>query len=891
MEENQPKPVTKNGMEIILDQINNSICWIKKKEGNIEIGFLVYLKYKNKRIHVLMTKYNIMEGYNDKILNITLNDKNKIIKLGNRRYQNKAYDLAIIEIIEDKNDNLKFLEIDDNLFNKEKKIHYDKESIYIMQYNYQKDISVSFGIIRGISKDRIDYSCYINNNSKGLPIFNLSNYKIIGIHETKYIYHNKGILLNNIIKKFFDEDKNEIVLLINIDAKEIRKEKYFIDNHDHHDNLKELNELNTELYIDNNNYKFNKYFIPMHTGNYNIKLKFNFNLTDCSYMFAYCTNIIDIDLSHFKTRYIKNMEYMFYKCDIKKINLFSFDTVNVKYMNCMFGYCKNLKELDINFFDIKNVVNISGMFEKCSSLKSLPDISKWNTINITDISGIFEGCSSLNSLPDISKWNIKNIINISSMFKGCSSLKVLPDISKWNKIKLNINNISEIFKGCSSIESIPDISNLYIKEVTDMNGMFEGCSSLKLLPDLSSWKTKKVTNIKNFFKGCSSLKSLPDISNWNTINITGMSGMFAGCSSLISLPDISKWNTINITDISRLFEGCSSVISFPDISKWNTINFTDMSRVFDGCSSLISLPDISKWNIKNTKNISSMFNGCSSLKLLPDISKWNIKNIIDMSCLFNGCSLIESLPDISKWNIKNNMNISSMFEGCSSLKSLPDISNWIIGKEIVVGGIIKECFSLETISGKSLPEINWEDPIKVVLTGESGVGCQSLVRAALGLEFIECSEAVQSWSCSETYVFYNNKGFKANIWNGPGQERYKFYFKLFSKEADIILFVYDISMKVSLEDLVSRIIIAKEVNGDKFQGLIVANKSDLFMEQTIDDEEGIKLAKNYNFEFYSASAKDNADGFRNYLKKLIVNYVQTKVKINSFTKIINSLKK
>ena len=42
-------------------------------------------------------------GYNGKTLNISLNNNNKTIKLGNRRYQNKAYDLALIEIIEDKN--------------------------------------------------------------------------------------------------------------------------------------------------------------------------------------------------------------------------------------------------------------------------------------------------------------------------------------------------------------------------------------------------------------------------------------------------------------------------------------------------------------------------------------------------------------------------------------------------------------------------------------------------------------------------------------------------------------------------------------------------------------------------------------------------------------------
>ena len=41
----------------------------------------------------------------------------------------------------------------------------------------------------------------------------------------------------------------------------------------HRDFLKELNESNVELYINNIKYKYDKYFIPKKKGNY-IKLKF-----------------------------------------------------------------------------------------------------------------------------------------------------------------------------------------------------------------------------------------------------------------------------------------------------------------------------------------------------------------------------------------------------------------------------------------------------------------------------------------------------------------------------------------------------------------------------------------------------------------------------------------
>ena len=96
------------------------------------------------------------------------------------------------------------------------------------------------------------------------------------------------------------------------------------------DNLKELNEGNTELSINNKKYKYSKYFIPDKEGEYNIKLKFKKNITDCSYMFSGCNKIININLNHFNTKDVTNMKRMFNSCEkLKYINLFSFVTKQV----------------------------------------------------------------------------------------------------------------------------------------------------------------------------------------------------------------------------------------------------------------------------------------------------------------------------------------------------------------------------------------------------------------------------------------------------------------------------------------------------------------------------------------------------------------------------------
>ena len=138
--------------------------------------------------------------------------------------------------------------------------------------------------------------------------------------------------ISSFIKKNESNNKyeNVISILINIDKNDKKKEIYFLDNYEYkdnegmihyHDNLKELNEFNTKLYIDDVENEYKKYFIPKKKGTYNIKLKFNINLIDCSYMFAGCENILEIDFISFNSIKVLNMKSMFYDCKInKKIN-------------------------------------------------------------------------------------------------------------------------------------------------------------------------------------------------------------------------------------------------------------------------------------------------------------------------------------------------------------------------------------------------------------------------------------------------------------------------------------------------------------------------------------------------------------------------------------------
>ena len=441
-------------VEKILDQMKNCICKIKGKK--IGTGFFCKILYNNELIPVLMTNYHVIDDNfieTNKQLNVYINQKLKVLNINknSKIYSSeiKKYDLMIIKIKEE--DIKYYLEIDDDIYVDDSINSYKEDSIYILHYPNNGNISVSFGY--GINKnDEYDIKHLLNtySGSSGGPILSLSTNKIIGIHKgcvrKNYEIFNIGTYLKYPLDELNKNNngnknnniKNEIKIQLKINKDDINKEIYFLDNTDgdeasrctHHDNLKELNELNTELYINYEKYKYKKCFIPKEEGIYSILLKLNITIKDCSFMFFGCKNIIDLDLSSF---YFKNITNMFY------------------------------------------------MFLGCTSLKSLPDISKWDTKNVTAIAGIFSYCSSLNSLPDISNWDTKNVTDMHGIFFECSSLKYLPDISKWNT--KNVTNMSYMFAECSSLKSLPDISKWDTKKVDDMWGMFAKCNSLKSLPD------------------------------------------------------------------------------------------------------------------------------------------------------------------------------------------------------------------------------------------------------------------------------------------------------------------------------------------------------------------------------------------------------------------------
>ena len=321
-----PLPISAMKTEIILKQMRYSVGKIIL---NNETGtcFFVNIFYENQKASVLMTAYHVI---NEKNINnfkyITLNDDQITLEININKdtkiYYGKDFDITIIEIqhkeIGENKDKIKFLELDD-IFKPSLENIYKNNSIYIPQYIKGNEVVVSFGLLKGIKDGNIRHKCCTEKGSSGSPILNILNNKVIGLHKGGGHNINLGSYLNKPIREYFSNFKkeNEINLSITIyDKKHLFKPTYFLGEKD--DSLKnkgnileELNDTNTEIYINEKKYSFQKYFSPEKEGEYNIKIKFANLVENCSYMFYRCQDIRIIDMSNFNSEKIKNVVGMF----------------------------------------------------------------------------------------------------------------------------------------------------------------------------------------------------------------------------------------------------------------------------------------------------------------------------------------------------------------------------------------------------------------------------------------------------------------------------------------------------------------------------------------------------------------------------------------------------
>jgi small GTP-binding protein len=149
---------------------------------------------------------------------------------------------------------------------------------------------------------------------------------------------------------------------------------------------------------------------------------------------------------------------------------------------------------------------------------------------------------------------------------------------------------------------------------------------------------------------------------------------------------------------------------------------------------------------------------------------------------------------------------------------------------------------------------------KVVLIGESGVGKTSIIAQFTSGKFDpDTVTSLSAQYVSKTIEFHNlQKAIKFDIWDTAGQEKYRALAKIFYKDAKVICLVYDITSEKTFNEIKTYWYEMVKSHADPDVLIaVVANKSDLYDNAEVKNEEGEEFAKSIGALFQSTSAKSD----------------------------------
>ena len=169
-----------------------------------------------------------------------------------------------------------------------------------------------------------------------------------------------------------------------------------------------------------------------------------------------------------------------------------------------------------------------------------------------------------------------------------------------------------------------------------------------------------------------------------------------------------------------------------------------------------------------------------------------------------------------------------------------------------------------------------DKPIKVILVGDQGVGKTNLINVSIGLMFNDKEQTTISSSFVIKKIKINDETYSLQLWDTIGQEKYKHLTKLFFKESKIVILVYDKSHQETFKKIDFWFNEIKVVlNTDDIVLGIAANKDDIDPnEDDVNEEKAREYAKSINARFKLTSAKINANGFDNFLRELLIDYIK-----------------
>ncbi len=157
---------------------------------------------------------------------------------------------------------------------------------------------------------------------------------------------------------------------------------------------------------------------------------------------------------------------------------------------------------------------------------------------------------------------------------------------------------------------------------------------------------------------------------------------------------------------------------------------------------------------------------------------------------------------------------------------------------------------------KDCPDNEEMTEIKLVLIGEQAVGKSSILKRFCDNDFGLNMIGTSGVDFRSKIVKIDNKSVKLIIYDTAGQQRFKSITKNFYRCSNGIILVYDISDKITFDNLKEWIKTVKKNADSSVEIVIVANKTDL--EKQVSTEQGKSFALENSIDYIETSAKSGS---------------------------------
>ena len=176
-------------------------------------------------------------------------------------------------------------------------------------------------------------------------------------------------------------------------------------------------------------------------------------------------------------------------------------------------------------------------------------------------------------------------------------------------------------------------------------------------------------------------------------------------------------------------------------------------------------------------------------------------------------------------------------------------------------------------------EVSVEDLIKLklIVVGNQGTGKSSILNRFVNETFDENYQATIGLDFHSKNITIHDQDVRLIIYDTAGQEKFRSLIPMYIREAQIILFIYDISDKESFDSIPKWMQQVNDVINKEVVFVLIGNKIDLESSRKVTFEEGKKLAEKNNYIFQEVSAK-TGQNFENLFEVQIFEAVYNKFK-------------